>query len=93
MGVSNAPKGFDLFLENGWAHDVIASSGWWELRLYPQQVPAMWVITARTSLLRAEASVRQDSVGWRVKGMLDAEPAESVFTDPITAFHWWAKEN
>ncbi len=89
MGVQNAPKGFDLFLENGWMHEVVATSGRYELRVYPERLPVLVSIAVSTSLLAAKAIVRQTSGEWVVEGTVDYLPAHEPFPDPIAAFRWW----
>jgi hypothetical protein len=92
MGVQNAPKGFDLFLENGWRHEVVATSGRYELRVYPERLPVLVSIAVSTSLLAAKAFVRQRTDGWVVEGTVDVVLAHEQFPDPIAAFEWWIRE-
>lgn len=93
MGVQNAPKGFDLFLENGWRHEVVATSGRYELRVYPERRPVLVAIALSTSLLAAKAHVRQRTGGWVVEGTDAIAPAHEAFEDPIAAFRWWVRES
>lgn len=74
---------------NGFAFDVRAQSGRWELREFVDQRPVQWMIASSVSLLAAEASVNPGPRGWVIVGHNSPAPAHQPFSNPIEAFQWW----
>jgi hypothetical protein len=92
MGVSSNPTGDAWIRENGWRHEVAATAGRWELRVYPDQRPPQIMIADKTSTLRAEASVRREGPAWVVQSAAAIVPAHDAFPDAVAAFRWWVAE-
>lgn len=93
MGVPNRPADDKFFAEAGWRHVVVASSGRYELRVFPDRQPGQAAICVRTARLKAEAVLRPSYAGWVMYGTEVELPAHEPFPDPVAAFQWWLNES
>ncbi|MBF4574661.1 hypothetical protein [Frondihabitans sp. VKM Ac-2883] len=96
MGVSGPFKGSraEWFAANGWRHVLHAQASRWDLREYPDQVPARWTITRSNELMKSEARIfPSSSGGWVLDPDADFRGAPvDRFPDPGAAFAWWVAQ-
>lgn len=97
MGVSAPFKGSaaEWLNANGWRHVVHAESGKWNLREYPDQVPAFWAIYNRLEPRRMATRIFPSPRGGWIFDR-DAEfrgaPVKR-FSSATDAFHWWVQDH